>query len=261
MIEQKLPVCFILGMKTNVLSSPIVIQQISEWCRAADRKGRYVCVSNVHMCMEAHDHPEFCAVVNQADLVVPDGRPLFWMQKLAGFKQATQIRGMDLTLALCQEAEKQGFSVGFYGGQSDVLNDLMSAIHKKYPALKVVYAVSPPYRVLSPAEDQQCIDEINQKHPHILFIGLGCPKQERWMNEHRDRIHSAMVGVGAAFDFISGHKKSAPRWIQRLGVEWLFRLLCEPRRLWRRYMYTNFRFLFFIIKEKLSNCPYFRRSM
>lgn len=216
-------------------------------------KGAYVCVSNVHMCMETFDSSSFERVVNQADLVIPDGKPISWAQKLLGFSQAEQVRGQDIMSSVCEVSGEQNINIGFYGGSSEQLLKLVkSNLTKQFPEIKITYAFSPPYRPLTKEEDLQVISEIQKANVNVLFVGVGCPKQECWMAEHKDSLNCVMLGVGAAFDFIAGSKKHAPRWMQNLGLEWFFRLCSEPRRLWKRYFKQNPRFVFHFCKQLIS---------
>ena len=210
---------------------------------AAEKRGGYVCFSTVHMIMESHDSPEFGAKVNAADMVVPDGMPLVWMQKLQGSKTATRVRANDLMIMLMAHAEKHGLKVGFYGGKQEVIDAILDRAKREFPDLKIVYAYSPPFRPLTDEEDSQIVNDINSAAPDLLFMGLGCPKQENWMHAHRDRVNAIMLGVGASFDFFAGNVKESPEWMGRLGLEWLFRLTQEPKRLWRRYLILNPRFM------------------
>lgn len=212
----------------------------------------YVCAANVHMCMEAFDDPSFRDVVNDADLVLPDGRPLVWAQRLLGRKGAQQMRGMDLMLALCEDAARSGKPVGFYGTTDGQLAQLVAVLEQRFDGLNVACRIAPPFRPLSDEEDADIVKRINASGVRVLFVGLGCPKQERWMAEHKNQLTCVMLGVGAAFDFIAGNKKHAPRWMQVCGLEWLFRLLAEPRRLWRRYLIQNPRFVWQFIRQYLS---------
>ncbi|MDH5378245.1 MAG: WecB/TagA/CpsF family glycosyltransferase [Gammaproteobacteria bacterium] len=196
--------------------------------------------------MEAFDDPTFATILQTADMVLPDGRPIFWAQKLLGFKSAQQVHGPLLTIELLKHAQAQGITVGFYGSTQTVLDELVNKLKKDYQHLKIVCAISPPFRELTTEEDQQFSDQINQSGVQLLFVGLGCPKQERWMFEHKNKINCVMIGVGAAFDFLAGHKKMAPQWMRSLGLEWVFRLASEPRRLWKRYFKHNPRFLFYL---------------
>jgi N-acetylglucosaminyldiphosphoundecaprenol N-acetyl-beta-D-mannosaminyltransferase len=195
------------------------------------------------MVMEAYDSSQFRQIVNGADLVTPDGMPLVWGLRLLGVGHATRVYGPDLTPCLLGVAEEERISVGFYGGTPRVLALLRMILARRFPDLRVAFYKSPSFRPPTPEEDRADVDEINQSGARILFIGLGCPKQERWMAEHIGRVQAVMIGVGAAFDFLAKVKPQAPRWMQKSGLEWCFRLCTEPRRLWRRYLKHGPRFV------------------
>ncbi|MBX5445307.1 WecB/TagA/CpsF family glycosyltransferase [Sphaerobacter sp.] len=231
----------ILGMRVDATSYAAAAEQVITWAKAGE--SRYVCVSTVHMVMEGHDRAEFQRIVNAADLVTPDGMPLVWGLKLLGIPSATRVYGPDLTPVVCERAAREGVPVGFYGGTPEVLDRMIANLTARYPGLQVVYRHSPPFRPLTAEEEAREIEEIRASGARILFVGLGCPKQEQWMAARRGRIDAVMLGVGAAFDFLAGTKRQAPDLIQSLGLEWLFRLATEPRRLWRRYLYNNPRFV------------------
>lgn len=231
----------VVSLFPNVCNHTSAIERIVHL--VSENNGGYVCFSTVHMVMESFDDAEFAAKVNTADLVVPDGMPLVWMQKLQGAKNATRVRANDLMILLCRYAEKNNLSVGFYGGRQEVIDEILRRARKDFPNLKVTYAFSPPFRALTADEDASITAEINRNKPDILFMGLGCPKQENWMAEHRGKIKSVMLGVGASFDFYAGNVAESPEWMGKLGLEWLFRLLQEPRRLWKRYLILNPRFV------------------
>jgi len=232
----------ILGTAVNVTQRPQAVAEILQ--RATLRQGGYICLANVHMCMEAIDDPDFLQVLQQAALVLPDGRPIFWAQRLLGAAAASQVRGFDLVLALCQQMQQQGLKLGLYGGQDQaLLVQLKVKLLQHCPELQITYAYAPPFRPLTVAEDQLQIEAICASGVDVLLVGLGCPKQEWWMAAHQQQIPSVMLGVGAAFDFIAGRKLHAPKWLQSFGLEWLFRLLSEPRRLSGRYLKHNPRFM------------------
>lgn len=239
-----------MKMEVDVVSLQTSLEIVCSWVNEVD--GRYVCVSNVHMCMEVYDNQEYEKAINNADLIVPDGRPLVWAQKALGYQNAEQVRGTDLTLAICQEAQKKGYSVGFYGSTPDVLTDLEIALEKSFPELDISYTFSPPFRALSTQEIAAHIDAINQSGVDVLFVGLGCPKQEKWMSDNSSKLYCVALGVGAAFDFITANKKDAPQWMQKMGLEWLFRLLSEPRRLWKRYLKHNPRFIWYFLQQLMG---------
>jgi N-acetylglucosaminyldiphosphoundecaprenol N-acetyl-beta-D-mannosaminyltransferase len=229
----------ILGMRVDASSYERAVLAILEM---AETGGGTTCVATVHMVMEAFDDPIYQRVVNAAELVTSDGMPLVWTLRARGLPEAERVYGPDLVPAVCSAAAQRGVPVGFYGGSPAVVAALTRRMAELFPGLRIAFAMSPPFRALSAAEDAEVVADIRESGARILFVGLGCPKQERWMAEHRERLDCAQVGVGAAFDFLAGMKRQAPRWLQRAGLEWLFRLVCEPRRLWRRYAVHNPRF-------------------
>ncbi|REL36558.1 WecB/TagA/CpsF family glycosyltransferase [Thalassotalea euphylliae] len=250
-IEKPLQQVKVLGMHTHAASFKKIVNSIESMI--IRRKGAYICVSNVHMCMEVYDNKTFSKVVNSADLVVADGRPIFWAQKLLGQSEAQQIRGQDLMIELCKVSSTKGIRLGLYGGNSiDVLELVKNNLSKKYSNIQIVYSYSPPFRPLSEEEDKAQIKAINALEVDVLFVGIGCPKQESWMAAHKHSLDCVMIGVGAAFDFIAGEKKHAPVWLQKAGLEWLFRLACEPRRLFKRYFRQNPRFLYYFVRQLLN---------
>ena len=230
----------ILGMRVDRTSYQDAAERVLEWAR--DRQSRYVCVATVNNVMEAYDSGDFRRIMNQADLVTPDGMPLVWGLRLLGAREATRVYGPLLTPAVLSAAAREGVPVAFYGGSAEALRKLVAVVQHRYPALPVSYALAPPFRPLSEAEDKRIVGEIRDSGARILFVGLSTPKQERWMAAHRGSIPAVMLGVGAAFDFLAGVKPQAPAWMQNSGLEWLFRLATEPRRLFWRYMKHNPRF-------------------
>lgn len=231
----------ILGMRVHATTYDDAVSRISNWARA--RESRYVCEAPVHMVMESYDCPEYQKCINGADLVTPGGMPIVWLMRRLGVQNQPRVYGPLLTLHLCEYAAKAGIRVGFYGAAPSTIEALVRELKSKYPTLDIGYAYSPPFRPLTEEEDRQVCEEIEKSGVQMLFVGLGCPKQERWMAAHRPRLPMVMLGVGAAFDFISGVKPWAPMWMMKLGLEWLFRLVTEPRRLWYRYFWHNPRFV------------------
>jgi N-acetylglucosaminyldiphosphoundecaprenol N-acetyl-beta-D-mannosaminyltransferase len=231
----------ILGTRVDATSYRHAADAVLGWAEGGE--SRYVCVATVNNLIEAHDDPAYRQVMEDADLVTPDGMPLVWALRLLGVDGASRVYGPDLTPVLCERAAAGGVSVGFYGSTPEVLGDLTANLARRYPRLRVVYAASPPLRPLTAAEDAEMVARVTASGARLLFVGLGAPKQERWMADHQGRVEAVMVGVGAAFDFLAGRKRQAPATLQRLGLEWLFRLASEPRRLWRRYLYRNPRFV------------------
>jgi len=239
----------ILGMRVDATSYRETTDTVIDM--AASRSGGMVCVATVHMVMEAFDDPAFRRIVNSAECVTPDGMPLVAALRMQGIPQAQRVYGPTLTPLVCERAAELGLAVGFYGGTPEVLDALVQELTRRFPKLRVAFCHSPPFRRLSASEDAALVDAIQAADVRILFVGLGCPKQERWMAAHRESLSCVMLGVGAAFDFLAGTKSQAPRWMQRVGLEWLYRLIAEPRRLWRRYLIGNPRFLYHFAREGL----------
>jgi N-acetylglucosaminyldiphosphoundecaprenol N-acetyl-beta-D-mannosaminyltransferase len=226
-------------------------ERILHWSRSSS--GRYVCVANVHMTMEAVDDEGFRDLVNGADLVVPDGMPLVWSLRRLGVPGAGRVYGPTLTLRLCRAAAEAGVPIGLYGGRPEAIVRLRANLEAWFPGLRIAYAASPPFRALSEAEDADVVDAIAASGARVLFVGLGCPKQERWMLAHRERLPLVQVGVGAAFDFHAGLVRQAPSWLQDAGLEWAFRFAMEPRRLARRYLRQNPRFVIRLARQLWSS--------
>jgi len=240
----------VLGMKVSWTDYQHASDLILSW--AQQNASKYVCIATVNNVMEAYDSARFQTVMNEADLVTPDGMPVVWALKWLGRPDATRVYGPDLTPILLERAARAGIPVGFYGAAPHVLKQLVDRVQKTYPALQVAYAYSPPFRALTAEEDIEVITAINASGAKILFLGLNTPKQDFWMAAHRNKVQAVMVGVGAAFDFLAGSKPQAPRWMMKIGLEWLFRLATEPRRLWKRYLKHNPRFVLFFALQMLG---------
>jgi N-acetylglucosaminyldiphosphoundecaprenol N-acetyl-beta-D-mannosaminyltransferase len=204
------------------------------------REKGYICVTGVHGVSEAQSDPGFRGILNRAFLNTPDGMPMVWMGRIQGFRQIRRVYGPDLMLRICQLSEERGFSHYFYGGGDGVADRLRSRLIGEFPRLKVVGVETPPFRPLTPVENNELAVRVSRAKPDVMWVGLSTPKQEKFMAENWQRLDATLlIGVGAAFDFHSGTVRQAPRWMQRSGLEWLFRLCCEPRRLWRRYLKNN----------------------
>jgi N-acetylglucosaminyldiphosphoundecaprenol N-acetyl-beta-D-mannosaminyltransferase len=241
----------VLGVAVSAVNMRSAVEDIREAIR--DRKSGYVCVTGVHGVMESQRDPALRSIHNAAQMVVPDGMPLVWLSKAAGHRQVDRVYGPDLMLEVCAQSVEWGARHFFYGGNDGVADMLAHRLCERFPGLQVVGTFSPPFRPLSQGEDREIIDMINAQLPDIVWVGLGTPKQERWMAEHLGRLTApVMLGVGAAFDFHAGLKPQAPRWMQRSGLEWLFRLVTEPRRLWRRYLRNNPAFVALVAAQKLG---------
>ncbi|WP_420591960.1 WecB/TagA/CpsF family glycosyltransferase [Bacterioplanoides sp.] len=240
----------IISMEVDVVNLDQTLIAVEEMARSGE--GSYVCVSNVHMCMEAFDSPDFKRIVNDADLVIPDGRPLSWAQKLLGYIDAEQVRGQDIMNAICAASGRKSLNIGLYGGSSDkLLKKVTLTLKQDHPDINITYSFSPPFRPLTEQEDQEVVRGISDADVDVLFVGIGCPKQERWMAEHKNSLKCVMLGVGAAYDFIAGSQQQAPHWMQKIGMEWGYRLLSEPKRLWKRYLKQNPRFIYYFLQQWL----------
>jgi len=237
-------------MRVDATSYDDASRRVAQW--ALEERSAYICVATVHMTMEAFDSAAFRRVVNGAALVTPDGRPLVWALKLLGVRGASQVRGTDLTTRVAQWAARDKIPIGLYGGTPELLQEFVQVLNTRFPGLHVVCQIAPPFRQLTSEEDEEVTQEIVASGARILFVGIGCPKQEWWMRAHKNRIRAVMLGVGAAFDFHTGRVRQAPRWMQVIGLEWLFRLLMEPRRLWRRYAKHNPRFVVLFLMQLLG---------
>lgn len=239
----------ILGMRVDGTSYREASDQIAAWAQSG--QPAYVCVANVHMTMESYDDPDFRAIVNGASLVTPDGVPLVWVLRALGIKDQQRVYGPELMLHVVSSAAERGTPIALYGGTDESLNDLSRRLEKRFPALRITAKVAPPFRPLTEEEEAAYARTIAASGARIVFVGIGCPKQERWMSRQVENMSAVLIGVGAAFDFHSGRVRQAPGWMQRAGLEWLFRLIAEPRRLWKRYAKHNPRFAFLIARQLL----------
>ena len=212
----------VVSLGVNVCNHESAIEKISGLIEKGS--GGYICFSTVHMVMESYDDRKYGTKINNADFIIPDGMPIVWMQKLQGVKEASRVRGNDLMIKLCGYAEENNLKVGFYGGRQEVIDEILERAAKDFPKLQIAYAFSPPFRSLTEAEDAEVLKNIEAAGVQILFVGLGCPKQENWMAQHKNKLSAVMLGVGAAFDFYTGNIHEAPRWMGNLGLEWFYRL-------------------------------------
>lgn len=240
----------VLGVKIDVLDWDTAITQLLAWGRT--RESRYVAICNAHVVVTASRDDAFRKVIDSADMATSDGAPVAWMLRRISFAGQSRISGPDLMWTLCDRCAAEGLPVYLYGSTEETLSALNKRLQAAFPSLKVVGMESPPFRKLSAEEDFTAVERINTSGASIVFIGLGCPKQERWMAEHRGKVNAVMIGVGAAFDFHAGTVKRAPKWMQDAGLEWLHRLASEPRRLWKRYLVTNTLFVIGAAKQLLA---------
>lgn len=232
----------VLGAFIDAITWKEAVATITRW--ADKRESRYICICNVHSVITTTRNPAYRTVVNSADMATPDGAPVAWALRKFGFAGQERINGPDLMWKYLEQAELLGQSVFLYGSLDTTLEKLQERMRQCFPALRIAGAYAPPFRDLSPEEEDDAeVEMINASGAQVVFVGLGCPKQEQWMAAHRGRIQAVMLGVGAAFDYHAGTKKRAPLWWQHHGLEWLYRLGTEPHRLMKRYMVTNTLFI------------------
>jgi N-acetylglucosaminyldiphosphoundecaprenol N-acetyl-beta-D-mannosaminyltransferase len=240
----------VLGTRIDRTSHAESARAAIQW--ASSSESRYLCFVPVYNVMRGRNQPALQIAMNGADIVNPDGVPLVWALRLLGVTDAVRVYGPDFTQVLLGEAQRNRLPVGFLGSTPVVLAKLVAAVRRKWPDLDIAYECAPPFRPPTAAEDESQVEAINSSGARLLFVGLGCPKQELWMAAHKGRVNAVMLGVGAAFDFLSGEKAQSPRWMMSAGLEWLFRLATEPRRLWKRYLKYNPLFLFLFTIQLLS---------
>ena len=237
----------ILGVNIAITNMQETVNLIMD--HLEDIRGQFICLSNVHTTVMAEKDAEYRKIQNSAFLALPDGSPLALVQRLRGYRSAEQVAGPDLMPALWKATEHTAYSHYFYGSTPETIEALQKNLGSRYPELKIAGMEAPPFRPLTEEEDRQAVERINASGADFVWVGLGAPKQEKWMYEHRGRIHGVMFGVGAGFDFHAGTVKRAPDWMRRHYLEWLYRLVQDPKRLWKRYVQTNGKFLLLSVKD------------
>ena len=244
-----IPTRDLINSPVCILSFEEQINQIIVWAKSC--QSRIVCVANVHMLVEAAQNLNFATVLKKADLVTPDGMPLVLMLKLMGVDRAERVAGMDIFLSTCQRAAQAELSIFLLGSKPEILDKICRRLKQEFPTLIIAGVKSPPFIPIISNLDLETVQSINTSGAKIVFVALGCPKQELWMIQHREKIPAVMIGVGGVFPVYAGIMKPAPHLIQQMGFEWLFRLVQEPQRLWRRYATTIPVFLYLAFKQLL----------
>lgn len=243
----EVPTCPILGVRIAAIDMKAALAYIQEHLR--ELSGNYICISNVHTTVTSYEDAEYRKIQNGGALALPDGKPLSVLCRKRGFAGADRVTGPDLMREIFDRSEKCGYRHYFYGSTPETLKVLEQKLKEQW-RLNIVGLESPPFRALTPEEDAQAVERINASGADFVWIGLGAPKQERWMAAHQGRVQGLMIGVGAGFDYFAGNIKRAPMWMQKLSLEWLYRLLQDPKRLFRRYLVTNTKFLWLTARGK-----------
>ena len=246
----ELQYCEILKTNINVTNMQETVSYIYD--HIDELRGRYICVSNVHTTVMSYENPEYRKIQNSAAMALPDGSPLSAYSRHKGYKHAKRVTGPDLMCEIMNLQSEKKLRHYFYGSKQETLDEIQGVIEKYYPQVEVAGLYSPPFRKLSPEESEDVIDMINQSGPDIIWVGLGAPKQEEWMYEFAGKTNAVMIGVGAGFNYLAGSLKRAPQWMQNRSLEWVYRLLQEPRRLFRRYMTSNFKFLYYLVINRIK---------
>jgi N-acetylglucosaminyldiphosphoundecaprenol N-acetyl-beta-D-mannosaminyltransferase len=240
----------VLGAQIDALTAAQAVARVHEWAQAS--QSRYVCICNAHSAVTAQSDHQFKAAIAGADMATPDGAPVAWLMRRQGVPGQKRVSGPDLMLDYLALAAQRGEPIGLLGSTPQTLHTLQQRLLAQWPSLRIAYAVSPPFRPLTTDEDNALVKDINASGARTLWVSLGCPKQELWMAAHAGRVQAVMVGVGAAFDFHAGTVKRAPLWMREHGLEWLHRLVSEPRRLWKRYLVTNTLFILGALRQMLA---------
>ena len=239
----------LLDVHIDTLSWESTIGRIRKW--AEHRESRYICLCNVHSLVTGYRSPELRQAIERADTAAPDGMPVAWLMRRRGVLGQERIDGPGLMWRYAEQAALDGTPIFLFGATQATLDRLIQNLRYHFPALHIAGYDSPPFRALTPAEEDAVVEKITRSGAAVVFVGLGCPRQELWMADIAWRIPAVLIGVGAAFDFHAGVVKRAPAWMQRNGLEWFYRFCSEPRRLWRRYLVTNSLFVYYLIRDRL----------
>lgn len=243
-----IPTCNILGVNIATINMQWLVRYIEE--NINDLSGDYICVSNVHTTVTSYEDSAYCAVQNGGIMAIPDGGPLSTIGRKRGFKNMSRTTGPSFMGEIFKISVDKGYRHYFYGSTEGTLDKLFEKLKENYPGLQIAGMYSPPFRSLSDKEDVDIVDMINETEPHFVWIGLGAPKQENWMAAHQGKISGLMIGVGAGFDYYAGNISRAPEWMQKSNLEWLYRLIQDPRRLFIRYFKTNLKFIYLTMRDK-----------
>ena len=239
--KSRIPTCNIMGVNIAAINMRWLLEYLMK--NLADIKGDYICVSNVHTTVTSYDSDSYCAIQNGGLMAIPDGGPLSSVGRKRGYQEMERTTGPSLMGEIFQISAEKGYRHYFYGSTEETLKLLEKKLNENYPGIQIAGMYSPPFRVLTEEEDRQIVENINSANADFVWIGLGAPKQERWMAAHQGKVNGLMIGVGAGFDYYAGNIKRAPMWMQKCNLEWLYRLMQDPKRLFKRYFYTNTKFI------------------
>ena len=239
--KAQIPTCNILGVNIAAINMEWLVEYLDK--NLLDIKGDYICVSNVHTTVTSYEDASYCAVQNGGLMAIPDGGPLSTVGRRRGCKNMARTTGPSLMGEIFKISAKKGYRHYFYGSKQEPLELLEKKLKENYPGIKIAGMYSPPFRPLTEEEDKAVIERINEANPDFVWIGLGAPKQEKWMAAHQGKIDGLMLGVGAGFDYYAENIKRAPMWMQKHNLEWVYRLVQDPKRLFKRYWSTNTKFI------------------
>jgi N-acetylglucosaminyldiphosphoundecaprenol N-acetyl-beta-D-mannosaminyltransferase len=239
--KSEIPICNILGVNIAAINMEWLVEYTKK--NIEQLSGNYMCVSNVHTTIMAYDDPEYMKVQNDGIMAIPDGGPLSSLGRKKGFDNMRRTTGPSYMEEIFKISVQKGYRHFFYGSTEETLKKMRSKLIEEYPGLQIAGLYSPPFRNLTEQEEKEIINMINENAPDFVWVGLGAPKQEKWMNLHKEKVRGFMVGVGAGFDYLAGNISRAPQWMQKLNLEWLYRMLQDPKRLFKRYLYTNIKFI------------------
>jgi len=248
--KNSIPTCNIMGVNIAAINMDWLIDFTVD--NIDELSGNYLCVSNVHTTVMSYEDKDYCDIQNGAIMAIPDGGPLSSVGRNRGFADMSRTTGPDYMAEIFRISEEYGYRHYFYGSTEETLKKLEIKLKNKYPSIQISGMYSPPFRKLSEEEDNAIVQVINNSNADFIWIGLGAPKQEIWMANHKEKLNGFMVGVGAGFDYFADNIKRAPVWMQKCNLEWLFRMLQEPKRLFKRYLVGNWKFIFAVCKEKWS---------
>lgn len=243
----KMQHCEILKTNINVTNMHETLTYIET--HKDELRGKYICVSNVHTTVMSYEDEKYREIQNSAAMALPDGAPLSAYSRKKGYKNAKRVTGPDLMLEIFNVSHQKKYKHFFYGSTQTTLDKMKAVIERDYPGMEIAGMYSPPFRELTEEEDKAVINMINESDADLIWVGLGAPKQEYWMYDHKDKVNGIMIGVGAGFDYLAGYIKRAPKWMQRISLEWVYRLMQDPKRLGKRYFTTNIKFFKFLHQE------------